>query len=350
MMTNPTPLTNSAPDASFVGLSPDGTLYIGSAHPGGTGGPRSASFTSITNAALYETNTGNVVNGSGIPTGAMMPTFSPDGTLIAFTDSAINNGQGLATMTFDKAGRTASGYKKLFQVTGSGTYPGWPFFLPDNKGVVFSIGSAADYSGSGVGLNINGMMGTGLSGAPSGDLFVVDVASGTSTILAKAMGFASAADVASSKTYLPFGASEELHHNYDPTVSPVAAGGYFWVFFDSYRHYGNDGLQRQLWGAAVDVSADGTYVTDPSHPAFYVTGQELGTGNHRAFTALDPCRADGASCTSGVDCCDGFCTDGTCGAKAPRCSNVDEACGPGHSCCDPSVTCINGFCAAPVVR
>jgi hypothetical protein len=349
-MANPAPLVTNALNAGFVGLSPDGSLYIASAHPGGTGGPRAASATSITNAVLYETDTGNAVSGSGVPTTAMMPTFSPDGTLIAFTDSAISSGQGIATMSFDKTGRKASGYKKLFQVTASGTYTGWPFFLPDNKGLVCSVGAATDFSGSGVGINFGGAAGVGLSGAPSTDLFVVDVASGSSTILAKAMGFASPADVAANKTYLPFGVSEDLHHNYDPTVSPVAAGGYFWVFFDSYRHYGNEGLQRQLWGSAIDVSANGTYVTDPSHPAFYLTGQEFGTGNHRAFTALDPCRADGASCTSGVDCCNGFCTDGTCGVKIPRCSNVDEACGPGHNCCDPTVSCINGFCAAPIPK
>ena len=352
--TNPTPLVASAPNGTFVGVSPDGTLYVGSAHPGGTGGPRAGGPGSMgpTDAALYETDTGNAVTGSGIPTGAMMATFSPDGKRLVFTDDALSKGQGLATMTFDMAGRKASGYAKSYQVTASGSYPGWPFFLPDNGGIVFAIGSATDYSGGGAGLgSVGGIMGTtGLSGAPTSDLFVVDVAGGGSTILAKAMGFASAADVASDKTYLPFGASEELHHNYNPTVSPVAAGGYFWVFFDSYRHYGTLGLQRQLFGAAIDVSADGKYVTDPSHPAFYVTGQELGTGNHRAFTALDPCRADGASCTTGVDCCNGFCTDGICGVKIPRCSNVDETCGPGHMCCDPSVTCINGFCATPLPK
>ena len=91
-------------------------------------------------------------------------------------------------------------------------------------------------------------------------------------------------------------------------------------------------------------------MTDPSHPAFYVTGQELGTGNHRAFTALDPCRADGQSCTTGVDCCNGFCTDGICGVKIPRCSNEDETCGAGHMCCDPSLTCINGFRAVPIAH
>ena len=178
----------------------------------------------------------------------MMSTFSPDGSRLVFTDYAISKGTGVATMTFDLMGRKASGYKKLYQTASGSTYPGWPFFLPDNGGVVLAVGSATDYSGAGAGIAaVGGMMGgVGLSGAPTSDLFVTDVTSGNSTILAKAMGFASPADVTSDTTYLPFGASEELHHNYDPTVSPVAAGGYFWVFFDSYRHYGNQGLQRQL--------------------------------------------------------------------------------------------------------
>jgi hypothetical protein len=349
---NPTPLVAKAPNATFTGIFPDGSLYVGNAHPNdGLGGPRAGSPGTIgpANAALYETDTGTVVSGAGIPTGAMMPTFSPDGKLLTFTDYAIANGQGLATMQFDSSSRTASAYKSVFQVSSSSTYPGWPFFLPDDGALIFAIGSAKDYSGGGAGVGIAGAL-TGLVGAPTSDLFVLDLASGTSTILAQAMGFSTAADVTSNTTYLPYGASAELHHNYDPTVSPVAAGGYFWIFFDSYRHYGNVGLVRQLWGTAVDVSADGKYTADPSHPPFFITGQELGTGNHRAFTALDPCHADGASCTTGVDCCGGFCTNGVCGVPAPRCSNVDETCTSGHTCCDSTAQCINGFCEIPIAK
>jgi hypothetical protein len=207
------------------------------------------------------------------------------------------------------------------------------------------MGGANDFSGNGVGLS-----GTSFTtlGAPSGDLYMLDLASGNSVMLAKAMGFASPQDAASGTTYLPFG-NDDIHHHYYPTVSPVAAGGYFWIFFDSFRHYGNQGLERQLWGTAVDVSPGGTYTTDASHPAFYVTGQEPGSGNHRAFTALDPCQADGASCTTGVDCCTGLCTNGKCGGP-PRCSNIDEACGAGHSCCDATVSCIAGYCATPAPK
>jgi hypothetical protein len=338
---NPAPITSNIPNGTFVGMYPDGTLYLGNAHPDdGLGGPRAGNpgYAGPVNAGLFETDTGNAVD-AGIPTTAMTPSFSPDGTLLAFNDYAIANGGGLATMKFASSTRTATGYKQAFQVTGTTTYPGWPFFLPDNGGVVFAIGNQADFSGGGIGL---GLMG-GTSTATS-DLYVLDLASGTSTILAQAMGFSSSAAASSGTTYLPYGATE-LHHNFYPTVSPVAAGGYFWVFFDSYRYYGNNGLQRQLWGTAVDVEASSKYTTDGSHPAFYVTGQELGTGNHRAFTALDPCHANGASCTSGYDCCGGFCTNGVCGLPAPRCSNTGETCASGHTCCDTTEQCINGFCS-----
>jgi hypothetical protein len=170
-------------------------------------------------------------------------------------------------------------------------------------------------------------------------------------MLANAMGYASDADATTGKTYLPFDA-EELHHNFYPTGSPVAAGGYFWVFFDSYRHYGNthtNGMVRQLWGTAVDISPNGTYSVDPSHPPFYLTGQEDVEGNHRAFTALDPCQQDGSSCTTGIECCVGFCTNGKCGkppppAMGPTCSKTDESCATGNPCCSASDKCINGFC------
>jgi hypothetical protein len=337
----PAPLVTGAQGPTFVGMSPDGSLYVANAHPGGMGPRYAAIAGGLANATLFETDTGKQVDNSGIPTGAMCPTFSPEGTTLVFNDYAINSGHGLATMTFDKTMRTATNYKKVFEETDTSVFPGWPFFLPDEKAVVYLLGSANDFSGGGVGLS-----GTSTStvGAPTGDLYMLDLASGKDVLLARAMGFASAQDAASGKTYLPFG-TDDVHHVYYPTVSPVAAGGYFWAFFDSFRHYGNQGLQRQLWGTAIDVSPSGTYTTDTSHPAFYITGQELGTGNHRAFTALDPCQSDGASCTTGVDCCSGLCTNGKCGGP-PRCSNIDEACGPGHSCCDPTVSCIAGYCAA----
>lgn len=167
-------------------------------------------------------------------------------------------------------------------------------------------------------------------------------------------------------TYLPFG-TLDLHRNYFPTVSQVASGGYFWVFFDTWRHYGNLGVQRQLWGFAIDISRDG-YTTDPSHPPFYLPGQEFGTANnHRAFVALDACKQSGETCMSPISCCEGTTclfdeatatqhglAVGTCGAPPPPpadcsqcaiCAKQDERCTSTTDCCDKDNACINGFCA-----
>lgn len=342
---NPAPQVPNAPSGSFSGVSPDGSVYVSNAHPAGmgprAGGPGSGGDL---DAHLYDAATGALVANSGVPTGAMTPMFSPDGTLLTFNDYAIASGHGLAVMNFDVTSRTASGYRQVFQVTDMTTYPGWPFFLPDAKALVFAIGSAADFSGMATGL-----LGP-LVGAAS-DLFILDVATGASAILAQAMGFHTVQDAISGQTYLPYGA-EELHHNFYPTVSPVAAGGYFWIFFDSYRHYGNThagGPVRQLWGAAVDISPNGTYSGDPSHPAFYLTGQEDVLGNHRAFAALDPCRKDGDSCATGIDCCGGFCTNDVCMVPpppptGPPCARTDESCANGVACCNATDQCIAGFC------
>jgi hypothetical protein len=278
-------------------------------------------------------DTGAIVASAAIPAGATMPTFSPDGNFITFNDYALQSGRGLAIMAFDPVTRVASGYTDIH--SDPAAYPGWPFFLPDNNGVVFARGVETDFSGMGAGIE-------GDAAGPSSDLFVVDVKSKTSVLLAQAMGFDAVGDADSDTTYLPFGV-EELHQHYYPTVSPVAAGGYFWVFFDSLRHYGNKGKARQLWGTAVKISASGTYTSDLSHPAFYLPGQEWGTGNHRAFTALDPCRSEGESCTTGIDCCGGYCTDGICTVPAaPRCSMTDEACTSSADCCSQNDQCLAG--------
>jgi hypothetical protein len=351
------PMRAIAPGASFSGVSPDGSVYIESAHPDPVVRPQGTPMDMflINNAGLYTTDTGAAIAGSDIPAGAMMPIFSPGGRLIAFNDFAVNGGRGLAVMDFDVMTRKASNHRVVFTDAGN-TYPGWPFFLPDDKALVFTRGVNSQFSGAGAGV----LPGLPIAG-PASDLYIVDIASGTSTMLAKAMGLSNPQDTMG---YTAFGA-EDLHQHYYPTVSPVAAGGYFWAFFDSIRHYGNKGIARQLWGTAIQISPDGTYLTDPSFPAFYVTGQDFNTGNHRAFTALDPCKQDGDSCTSGIDCCGGFCyldgpaelaePVGTCSPKKKimECSRQDERCSAASDCCTddptaPAVTCIAGFCA--VVR
>jgi hypothetical protein len=349
---NPPGMT-AGPRGSFGALYPDGTVYLAtSAVIDVARSSLAQGFDAPTDATLYQTDTGAVLASPGIPPGALMPIFSPDGTLLAFNDYAAGNGHGLVLMNFDIATKTASNYDVLY--TDAVMQPAWPFILPDDKAIVFARTSSAEFSGEGVGLN-GGTVG------PSSELYVVDIATGTVTMLARAMGYQTPEDAMSGATYLPFG-SEELKMNYYPTVSPVAAGGYFWVLFDSMRHYGNQGLQRQLWGAAVSIDPDGKYDRDLSHPAFYLPAQEFGTANHRAFAALEPCKQDGNDCTSGVDCCGGFCfvaeaqeqefgeAKGTCASTTTQCAQTNERCQSDRDCCPPAAggsanMCIAGFCA-----
>jgi hypothetical protein len=330
------PQLSAAPFSAFTGLSPDGSIYVASAHPDFVVQPQGTPLEVIVinDAALFDTNSGAMLGSSGIPAGAMMPIFSPDGSMLAFNDFGAGGGRSLSVMDFDMTSRTASGARVVY--TDSSQYLGWPFFLPDGEALVFARGSNSQFSGAGAGVQ-----GDRFNAGPESDMYIVDIETGTATLLARAMGLNAPGDTSS---YLPFG-DDDLHRHYYPTVSPVSAGGYYWLFFDSIRHYGNQGMMRQLWGSAITVSPDGSYEGDPSHPAFYLTGQELGTGNHRAFAALDPCKEDGESCETGIDCCSGFCTDGICGPPdEPRCSMTNEACETSADCCEPSDVCIGGFC------
>jgi hypothetical protein len=275
--TSPPMVLSPAPGGESPGLTPDGALYVASAHPSGVG-PKSYGAGVMT-AGLYETATGQLVPGTGVPTGAMVPAFSPDGSMLAFNDFAIASGKGLALMDFSESARTASNYTVLF--SSSSSYPAWPSFLPDGRAIVFQLGASSDFSGGGIGI-----LGATTNGSPA-DLYLAGTRTQGVTLLAQAMGFASATDVASNITYLPFGTSE-AHQNYAPSASPVASGGYAWVFFDSMRHYGNASFVRAIWGAAVDLATDGSYESDPSHPAFFLPGQGPGTGNFRAVAARDP--------------------------------------------------------------
>ena len=57
--------------------------------------------------------------------------------------------------------------------------------------------------------------------------------------------------------------------------------------------------------SAIDLNL--TPGKDPSHPAFYLDGQEALAGNMRAFWVLDPCAPQGGGCASGDECCSGYC-------------------------------------------
>jgi hypothetical protein len=114
--------------------------------------------------------------------------------------------------------------------------------------------------------------------------------------------------------------------------------------------HGNAVAAAKLWVTAVDIDAPAG--RDPSHPAFYLDGQELEANNLRGFWVLDPCRQLGSDCTSGDQCCQGFCraVDGggmQCVLPPTGCSNEFEKCTTSSDCCDNSQLCIAERCALP---
>ena len=160
--------------------------------------------------------------------------------------------------------------------------------------------------------------------------------------------------------------ADSQHLNYAPTVNPIAEGGYIWVVFTSPRDYGNEMVSpqgpapmdatysnhKQLWVTAVDANI-GT--VDPSHPPFWLPGQDSTTPNMFGYWALSPCEpttgdAGPSSCTAGFECCSGFCRDmgagPVCVSNPGGCHQVGEACMTSADCCGDAmgVSCVDQIC------
>jgi hypothetical protein len=348
---DPPPLATAAvgdEDWGFSAVYPDGSKLLTAAQPMSAGQfPALFPFAELNNpgmlgprqAKMFDTRTGAAIPTTGLVVNAKMPAFSPDGKKIAFNDHDNGQGHSIAVMDFDPATNTFSNRIEIFK--DPTLYPGWPFFTPDGLEVVFSLGNGSDYAtiqDPPTGLQVN-----------RSNLYIVDLKFLTKRPLELANGLG-----------LP---ARDMDLNYYSTVSPVAAGGYFWVFFTSRRTYGNvmtqaetDSVTKKLWVAAINIESQrGEFPSppagDPSHPAFYLPGQELAAGNIRAFATLTPCKADGTTCTSGLDCCGGFCVGGVCKPSTPECSKVDDKCTTSADCCafKPPLACIGGRCAIPPI-
>ncbi|HEY3234991.1 MAG TPA: hypothetical protein VGJ84_09745 [Polyangiaceae bacterium] len=290
---------------------------------------------------------------------AWMPSFSPDDTRIAFTNADLGTGY-ISVMEYDGS-QNPPLFSNLRTVAQGSTWGwlAWPTFLPDSQALLYHDGQH--------------MWSIDRSTKKLAELRLVDIQSGTVNVLKALNGYTD-----SGATYLPYSTlDDEEHVNYEPTALPVALGGYYWVMFSSRRSYGNTiapggtvaggdtafvkgswspSPRQKLWIAAIDI--DYVSKADPSHPAFYLEGQEVAAGNLRPFAAVEPCRPDGTSCESGVDCCSGFCretsraSDGTpilqCVPAPPgACANFEEACVTVADCCDQTNLCIANRCTIP---
>jgi hypothetical protein len=321
---------------------------------------------------------------TGLPSGvaAGYPSYSPDDKYVAYVDATgkTQDVQGpLVMAAYNATGHAFSSVRTLHAPM-PGQRIGYPVFLPDDSGILFETQVRTAKGG-----NSDGVSDTVLvtrNGARSQLWWTTTGSTPTPVTLGNLNGNA----------YLPLGPNnhgvagtsdpespydetgyDDTTLNYEPAVLPVAAGGYAWVVFTSRRMYGNQltsvpwlswppdynttdlaqATVKKLWVAAIDLNAPPG--TDPSHPAFYLPAQEILAGNSRGFWVLDPCRADGQSCLSGDQCCNGYCepsVDGgalVCGNTPPvGCSGVSDKCTTATDCCDSTNRCINGYCSPQV--
>jgi hypothetical protein len=274
---------------------------------------------------------------------AQMPMFSPDGKHLVYNDYDQGQGHSLWVADFDATTNTFSGQRQIF--SDPQLFAAWPFFTPDSTQVVFAVDTRADFTSQ-----VPDIFGPPtMTPTGRGHLVIIDLASGTATNLDAANGYANGA------SYLPAGEQRDNNLEFFPTVSPIAGGGFSWVLFTSRRTFGNlltkdleDPTTKKIWVTAVELGAPPGQ--DPSNPAFLLPGQDLESGNIRAFAALEPCKEDGAACAAGSECCKGYCTNidtasglGVCGTlKTNQCARVDDKCTTDSDCCTGADNGVNG--------
>ncbi len=307
-------------------VSPDGKVLIenNAPLPGPPGG----------SDGMWNPQTGTKMLGTGLD-GVMldMPAFAPSGKEIAAVDHG--GAHDLIKYAFDPALNMASGLTKLVD---AGADPGlnaicFPSVSPTLVSNEFADSTWVTYHRGVYPNSLDTRFGPGYLYLASMDT----------------AGFEIRLRGANGDDY-PFPVGDrDRNQNYEPTFAPQEAGGYNWIVFTSRRTYGNrltgDSSQvKQLWIAAVDLHPQPG--VDPSHPAFWIPGQDANL-NMRGFWAQENCIQAGLMCTNDSDCCGGVCSNGIClGIPGEECVEEGADCTIPADCCDfPQVTCLgNGTC------
>ena len=303
---------------------------------------------------LSPTNSGAISNSFNSPQAGRVvanPAWSPLGNYIGY-GSRINSGWYVDYYNADlgiiqvNPVTGAFANNKIIVPAPGGDRPivTYPNFTPDDKYIVYQSANSIRTRGN------------------YGNLWLTDVNGAAPTQLKKAEGIG----------YLDDG---NLNISYEPTFSPTASGGYYWLVFVSNRDYGNTIIQgqprkdngvKQMWVTAVDQNPQ--LGTDPSHPAFWLAGQQTDNNNMRGAFAKAPCKATNVACDWNDDCCGYNAQDPanstakcvisqpvslpvkrTCAQYVPgQCKADGTACAVDTDCCGyPTSACIQGLCAVP---
>jgi Tol biopolymer transport system component len=315
--------SNGPAGSGFQAISPDGKLVL-------YGQERQLAYLSL-NPYDSATEVAELNPGTGNP---CQPAWSTDGNHVAFAVRADGNWldytqSALWTADIDPAASPPAFTNIKQIIAGTATRPTttYPSYSPDSKWISFERSTQVRSRGAQAEMWL-----TSFDGATQVSLDAANTGTGLFT---------------------------QTDANYEGTFMPVAVGGYFWLVFVSERVYGNiltdtnegttsaPGRHKQLWVTAIDAQPSGA--TDPSHPAFWLPGQNTADQNMRGEWALDPCKQQGQSCQAGYQCCAGYCRAddaGTPVCTTPQggCSSTGEACKTAADCCAANAACIGGFC------
>ena len=394
---------------AYGGAYPDGAFYM--SHRG------DSNWHSHNVSALIRTSNSSTISLTNWASNmqAVTPAFSSDGTKLAFGFWSGNRIQNtgpnpnkarLVVADFNCGAvngtcTAASGWSVTNPrdlTPGNTNTVGWPSFLPDGSGVVFQkvVGTPnSAWSPS----EINTI------GGAMDEIWMSSVPPNSATTAASRRLNALNGLTAGGTSYLPTSPRDvtpqrpnyhgnnvslswrtdgcagpyttnnvsDTRLNYLPRVSPKESGGVFWVVFSSRRMYGNvawdnpwasqgSGCRstevptQKLWVAAVDKNWNGT--SDPSHPAFYLPGQELLAGNNKGYWVDSPCSPSGTECDTTADCCQApsaqVCRlDSSAGVKrceaASSCVGVGGACTTNAECCGNGSQCLGATPTTPGV-